>query len=404
MALLESVAFYVVPFLLVLTLVVTVHELGHFWVARLCGTKVERFAIGFGPAIARFVDKDGIEWRFGWLPLGGYVKFAGDETEASPVPDAEALAKMRTAITAKEGVGAEKAYFQFKPVWQRIAIAAAGPVFNFLLSILLFAVLVGAVGEVITPAKVSLVQPGSAAAVAGFKPGDEILQADGRAIKSFGELQRIISMRAGETLKLKVQRGDQTLTLLATPRPVVRDDGLGNAQTVGVLGLANDGHSGTRRVHYDPITAVGIGVQRTFAVVDTTATYLGRIFAGRESGDQLGGPLRIARLSAQVAKDATSIEADLGTKLLNGIMALLSLAAVLSVGLGILNLMPIPVLDGGHIVFYLYEALARKPLPARIQATGYRIGMVLVLSLMVFATFNDLKSLNVFGFLSGLFS
>ncbi|HTK34998.1 MAG TPA: M50 family metallopeptidase [Caulobacteraceae bacterium] len=404
---LYNAAIVVLPFLFVLTLVVTVHELGHFLVARWLGVAVDRFAIGFGRSLVKWTDRSGVEWRVGWIPLGGYVRFAGDAEASSTVPDGDDLQRLRGEIVAREGVGAERKYFHFKPVWVRALVVAAGPVANFILSITLFAVLLAAIGETVHRPRVSEVEPGSPAAAAGFLPGDVVTAIDGRRIDDFMELRQFVTLRAGLPIRFGVDREGRSLELTATPERRVQVDGLtGASAKLGVLGLKSSARpEDVYRKHYGPIQAVAGGVKRTWDILDTTVFYLGRLVRGLESGDQLGGPLRIAATSTAAAKAGAFGAADLGGKLLGGGVALLGLAAVLSVGIGFMNLLPVPVLDGGHLLFYAWEAVARRPLGARIQAAGYRVGLALLLGLMLFATWNDLQQLSVFkhGFF-GLFS
>jgi len=395
---------YIVPFLLVLTLVVTIHELGHFWVAKACGVAIDRFAIGFGKAILSWRDRSGVEWRIGWLPLGGYVRFSGDENEAS-VPDQDDLNDLRKQIVAKEGAAAVKNYFHFKPLWQRALVVAAGPMANFALAIVLFAILLGTVGERVSPARVDRIEPGQPASLAGFQIGDLIKYADGRKIHGFGDLQQIIMLRAGEPVKFLVDRGGSQLVLTATPARRDMVDPMGTKHTIGVLGFAYEQKPSDQTwTRYGPIEALGLGAERTWSVLDTTVFYLGRVITGKESAAQLGGPIGIARASGAVAEAGARGAPDFGMQILGSLVALMGLAAVLSVGIGFMNLLPVPVLDGGHLLFYAYEAIARHPLNARVQAVGYRIGLALLLSLMVFATWNDLQQLQLFHFLGGLFS
>lgn len=358
---------YVIPFLFVLTLVVFFHELGHFWVARRAGVRVLTFSLGFGPEIAGFNDRHGTRWRLSAIPLGGYVKFYGDEDAAS-VPDQQALSHM-TAAERRES-------FFFQPVKWRAAIVAAGPIANFILAIAIFSIVFMAFGRPVSAPRVDQVNPGSAAEAAGFKPGDLVLEIDGARVESFADMQRVVGIHAGQPLVFRVERGGADVTLTATPELKEVKDGFGNVHRTGLLGISRSLAPGDVTVHrYGPIEAVGMGVQETWFVVARTFDYLGGLIAGRESADQLGGPIRIAQVSGQVATF--------------GIGALLSLAAVLSVSIGLLNLFPIPMLDGGHLLFYAFEAVRGRPLSARTQDIGFRIGLALVLMLMIFATWND---------------
>jgi len=402
---LQNALLFVVPFLLVLTLVVTIHELGHFWAARALGIAVDRFAIGFGRPLLSRTDKHGVEWRFGWIPLGGYVRFAGDAEASSSVPDADSLSELRTRIQRTEGEGAEKRYFHFKPVWARAIVVAAGPLANFALSIFLFALLLGVFGETVVAPRVGG-EPIGAAKAAGFQKGDLIRSADGRRIDDFRDIKLYVSLRAEQPITFVVDRAGREVTLVATPQRKIEVDPLtGSTSKLGVLGLIGPtGGEDISRRRYPPLQALAGGVQRTWSILDTTVVYLGRLFRGLESGDQLGGPLRMAAAASGATEAGAQGAVDLGGKILGGGVALLYLAGVLSVGIGFMNLLPVPVLDGGHLLFYAYEAVARRPLGARIQAAGYRVGLALLLGLMLFATWNDLQQLRVFKIIGGLFS
>jgi regulator of sigma E protease len=404
MGLLQNILMYVVPFLLVIGIVVTVHELGHFLAAKAVGTKIDQFSIGFGKAIARWTDKSGVEWRIGWLPVGGFVRFAGDENAAS-VPDQNDLQAMRRDLVAREGEAEVGRYFHFKPLWQRAFITAAGPVSNFILAIVVFAVLLFALGEPWSPARVDSVTAGSAAEEAGFRPGDVVLKADNRKVSNFSALQGLVFLSSGTPIKFLVERDGRELLLIATPRRSEITDRLGHKQHLGLLGIGNRPRPGDLRVkHYGPLEAVAGGVDRTFDVVRTTVKYLGRLVVGRETAEQLSGPLGMAQLSGDIAKQTAAASSDGRTLAINGVITLFELVANISVGIGFLNLLPVPVLDGGHLLFYAYEAVARRPLAAKVQAAGYRVGLALVLGLMLFATWNDLQRLRVFNFFGGLLS
>ena len=404
MQFLQNALLYVVPFLLVLGVVVTVHELGHFLAAKWLGTKIDRFSIGFGRALARWHDRQGVEWRIGWLPLGGYVRFAGDDNSAS-IPDADDLSQMRRAISRREGEGALTEYFHFKPLWQRALIVAAGPFANFLLAITIFAALLMSFGEMVLPFRVAQVNPGSAAEAAGFRPGDLIVEANGREVRRFDEVQQLVRVRAEVPTRFVVERGGQRVELVATPRWETQSDAVAGEQRVGVLGLAPAQRpSDFIRMRYGPIEAVAGGVARTWNVLETSVYYLGRMVTGQVGTDQLRGPLGIASVTKNVAAIGAEGAPSVGHMLLGVGLNLLQLAALISVSIGFMNLLPVPVLDGGHLLFYAYEAVARRPLAAKVQAAGYRVGLALVLGLMLFATWNDLQRLRVFNLFGGLFS
>jgi regulator of sigma E protease len=363
---------YVIPFLFVLTIVVFFHELGHFLVARWAGVKVLTFSLGFGPELAGFNDRHGTRWKVSAIPLGGYVKFFGDDTEAS-TPSAEALASMNE----EERRGS----FHHKKVGPRAAIVAAGPIANFILAILIFTCLFTFFGKPSTSARVDQVEAGSAAAAAGFQVGDIVTAIDGSKIDSFNDMQRIVSTHPGETMKFTVKRGNGVIQLQGTPQLRTVKDPFGNEQRLGVLGITRKtapGDTLTERV--DPATALWLGTKETWFGIERTVSYIGGIFVGREAADQIGGPLRIAEISGQVAT--------------LGLTALISLSAWLSISIGLLNLFPVPLLDGGHLLFYAVEAVRGRPLSERAQEVGFRIGLALVLMLMVFATYNDILHLH----------
>jgi len=393
---------WVAPFLFVLTLIVTVHELGHFLVARSFGVAIDSFSLGFGPALVSWRDRGGVVWRIGWVPLGGYVKFAGDENAAS-VPDAEDLAELRRAIIASQGPAAVRRYYHFKPIWQRALIAAAGPAANFLLAIGLFAIVLGTVGRPIEPARVGTVVPGSAAAAAGLRPGDLIVSVDGHALAAFDELAAMVRSHPGVPLTLSVRRGEANLILVATPTREMIKDELGRSAPGGKLGVASDptASGGRLRQHYGPIEAIGAGAAMSWDVLKLTIEALGEMIQGHISPSNLSGPLGIAQATHAVAKAGAAGAHGLGDEIIGVAANLLSFTAFISVNIGFMNLMPIPVLDGGHLLFYAYEAVARRPVAAAVQAVGFRVGLALLLGLMLFATTNDLLRSSFFHFLGG---
>ena len=394
----------VAAFIPVIALVVTIHELGHFLVAKWLGTAIDRFSIGFGKAIVSWHDRSGVEWRIGWLPVGGYVRFTGDENAAS-IPDEAELRAMRQDISEREGPKALERHFHFKPTWQRALIVAAGPVANFLLSIVLFAGLLMVFGHDELPARVAVVQPHSAAEAAGFRPGDLIVDADGRSIESFEDLQQMVTLRAGARMDFVVMRAGQKVHLVATPRSELQVDQVTGAQHVGRLGLMPpQTPADVIHVRYGPIHAVAAGAERTWTSVTSTVYFVGRMVTGQVSAESLRGPLGIASVAGKVAELGAQGAPDAGSMLLGVAVNLVQMSALISVSLGFMNLLPLPVLDGGHLLFYAYEAVARRPLAAKVQAAGYRVGLALVLGLMLFATWNDLQRQHVLHFLGGLFS
>jgi len=392
----------IAAFLVVLTTIVTIHELGHFWVARACGVKIDRFSIGFGKAIFNRTDKHGTEWRFAWLPLGGYVKFSGD-LDAASVPDAAGLAELRQRLVTDQGAGAERDYFHFKPVWQRALITAAGPAANFVLAMVLLTLLFSVVGEQIAAPRVMAVAPNSPAASAGFQPRDLILTVNGRAVQEGAEVTQAVVLSANDPVTFTVERAGQLVTLVATPLRQMEDNAVAGRIRVARIGLALGAlpqDVTSRRLN--PIQAAEKGADIFGSTLNGTVTYLGRIFAGKESGDLLNGPVGIAKAAGGITQQAASVSTDLGTQVQAVVLTLIYFGAIVSIGMGFLNLLPIPVLDGGHLLFYGYEAVARRPVPARVQEVGYRVGLALLAGLMLFATWNDLQKLSLFKFLGGL--
>jgi regulator of sigma E protease len=362
---------YLIPFLFVLTIVVFFHELGHFLVARLYRIRVLVFSLGFGPELLGYNDRTGTRWKISAIPLGGYVKFFGDDNAAS-APDQDALSQMSEEERRQT--------FPAQPVAARAAVVVAGPLANFLLAIVIFAGIFMFYGKQSTSARVDAVQPGSAAEAAGFVPGDLVLSIDGRRIDSFADMQRIISTSASQALQVTVDRSGRVVTLTATPALKEIKDNFGNVHRIGVLGITRSMAPGDVRYEKSgPITALRLGVEETWFVIERTLSYIGGVIVGREATDQLGGPIRIAQVSGQVASA--------------GFIALMHLAAVLSVSIGLLNLFPVPLLDGGHLLFYGIEAARGKPLSERAQELGFRIGFAIVVMLMIFATFNDILHL-----------
>ena len=362
---------YVIPFLFVLSLVVFFHELGHFLVARWCGVQILVFSIGFGPEIVGFNDRYGTRWKISAIPLGGFVKFFGDDNVAS-VPG-QSQADMDAEQRARS--------FMFQPVLKRIAIVVAGPFANFVLAVIIFACVFALYGKQTMSARVDTVQAGSAAAAAGFQPGDLVVAIDGHAVDSFSDMQRIVSTSAGETLNVTVEHDGVQRVLKATPALKEVKDNFGNVQRIGILGITRSMAAEDLKVHpVGPLQAVWMALQETWSVIDRTLNYIVGVLSGREAASQLGGPIRIAQMSGQVASF--------------GFIPLIQLAAVLSVSIGLLNLFPSPLLDGGHLLFYVIEGVRGRPLSERAQEVGFRIGLAIVLMLMIFATFNDIVHLT----------
>jgi len=399
LAFLANAALYVVPFLVLITVIVTIHELGHFLVARACGVAVERFSVGFGKTIFALRDKWGVEWRVAWLPLGGYVRFAGDDNVAS-VPDQQDLSALKTNIALREGVGAERRYFYFKPLWQRALVVFAGPAANFLLAIALFSILFGTMGEPVASLKVTDVVANSAAAAAGVRPGDVVTAIAGQNVATFDDLVAVVQDRPGLRTTLEVRRAGQLLELPVTVGTSSEESPAGGTVKIGLLGI----ESMPVHVSYSPVQAVARGAEMTWSVVAKTGYYVSRMVEGKADWP-FSGFLGTAHVTGAITKQAV---ADSNSEHVSLALILLVrytfLAALLSTSIGLVNLLPIPVLDGGHLLFYAYEAVARRPLPASAQAAGYRVGLALLIGLMLFTTWHDLQRMQVFHFFGALFS
>lgn len=359
---------YLLPFLFVLTVVVFVHELGHFLVGRWCGVDVKTFSIGFGREIFGFNDRHGTRWRFALIPLGGYVKFSGD-ADASSAPDDAAVSLMSPQERARS--------FPAQSLGERAAIVAAGPIANFILAILIFAGSAFFFGKQVLIPRVDAVIAGSAAERAGLKAGDIVIAIDGQKVASFSDMQRIVSTRPEERLEVSIEREGGTVTLPVTPALTEIKTQLGT-QRIGVIGIkASPRPDDWKTQRFGLLESAKSGFVETWFVVSRTYDYVAKLVTGRESTDQLSGPIRIAQVSGIVASNS-------------GLLGLINLAAILSVSIGLMNLVPVPMLDGGHLLFYLYEALRGRPLSPRAQEIGFRLGLALVLMLMLFVTWNDI--------------
>lgn len=352
-------------FIVVISLVVFVHEMGHFLVARWCGVRVEVFSIGFGPELVGRDDRRGTRWKLSAIPLGGYVKFFGDADPSSGRAD-EAV-----ALTEDE----KRVSFHHKSVWSRIAIVFAGPAANFLFAIAVFAGIYGLVGQSVIPPMVADIQDDSAAAEAGVQAGDRVLAVNGRAMARFQDIQHMVTMTHGAPVSLTVLRDGQELTLNAQPRLTVVEDQFGETRQQAVLGIIADG-STQEIVRLGPTEAMVAAMAKTYDLVEITLVTVGQMIGGARGTEDLGGPLRIAQLSGHVAE--------------LGVISLLMFTAFLSTNLGLINLLPIPVLDGGHLAFYAVEAIRGRPLGETAQEYGFRLGLVVIVGLMVFVTWNDI--------------
>lgn len=365
----------VIAFVAVIGPLVFVHELGHYLVGRWCGVKAEAFSIGFGPEIAAWVDRRGTRWRLGALPLGGYVRFKGDMNAAS-----------QTDPRWLEMPAAERAQsFPAKPLWQRAAIVAAGPAINFLFAILILATFAFVHGESRTPAVAGQVQPGSAAAAAGIVTGDRIVSLNGREMATFDDIRMFAQIRPGEPVTIVIERKGRQFQRQGKVGAVEEGDGFGNKFRIGRLGIAPG------EPVIEPVSLVRapvVAIERTGQIVRTMVETLGQIVGGGRSVRELGGPLKIAEVSGQAAT--------------LGLESFVFFMALISINLGFINLLPIPMLDGGHLLFYGVEAIQRRPVSPQVQEWAYRSGLAVLLAMMVLVTFNDLSSFGLWERLSGL--
>ena len=350
-------------FLAVIGPLVTVHELGHYWVARWCGVHSETFSIGFGRKIFGWRDRHGTEWKVGWLPLGGYVQFLGDRDAVSqPSSDWQALSAPQRDRS-----------FPGQPVWKRSLIVAAGPITNFLFAILIFAGFAMTVGVSSTPATVGTVVANSAAAAADLRAGDRIVSIDGRTMATFQDIPMTIAHTLGEPVVLKVERGGEMFDVTLRPRMISEKDRFGNEFRRAVIGIqAGEPVYETKGL----FTGLRYAADETWGIVRQTGEVLAQLVAGDRSVRDMGGPLQIAQHSGQMA--------SLGPE------ALIAFTALISINLGFINLLPLPMLDGGHLLFYAYEAIRRKPASPQVQEWAFRFGFVAIVTLMVVVTFNDL--------------
>jgi regulator of sigma E protease len=353
-------------FLFVITLIVFVHELGHFMAARLCSVKVQAFSIGFGREIFGFTDRKGTRWKIAWIPLGGYVKFFGD-ADASSRPDENIMKEYEARRIS--GQRAQSEPLHLKPVWQRALVAAAGPIANFILAIFIFAAVTLANGKPAAPPVVESVVAGSPAETAGLRHGDLIVRAGNDAVRDMADLQRIIAASPGARLQFTIVRNGRPMAIGITPSSVEIPDAAGVNHPTGRAGI------------HDAMVGVGVveafdgGVSQTWNVIAQTASYIAQIVTGRQSPEQLHGIIAIAAVSYEAARV--------------GFVTLLGLAGLMSVSIGLMNLLPVPMLDGGHLLYCGFEAVRGKPLGERFQEVGFRIGLAFVVSLLLLSLFND---------------
>jgi regulator of sigma E protease len=370
-----SVPYTVIAFLLAIGPLIFVHELGHYLVGRWFGVKAETFSIGFGREIGGWTDKRGTRWKIGWMPLGGYVRFKGDMNPAS-VADPEWL-----NLPPEE----RNQTFQAKPVWQRFLIVFAGPAINFLFAILIFMGLFAAMGRPMTPPVIGAIQPQSAAEAAGIRVGDRIERIAGRDVRRFEDIASIVMIRPEQPLQVEFVRDGRAMSVTATPRADHQRDRFGNEFRRGLLGVS-PGRGVVETVPWYRLPGAAIG--HTYDTVVMMVETLGQVISGRRSVKELGGPLKIAQFSGQQAT--------------LGLVAFLGFMALISINLGFINLLPIPLLDGGHLLFYTIEGVRRKPLKPETQEWAFRTGLAALLVLMIFVTFNDLASFGLFRGLGGL--
>ena len=363
-------------FAVVIGILVFIHEFGHYFAGRVFGVKADAFSIGFGREVAGWTDRRGTRWKVGLLPLGGYVKFAGDMNAASQ-PSPEAL----SATEAERAV-----MFQYKPLWQRAIIILAGPMTNFVFAIAVFAVFFVTYGHSFTPAVVDQVVAGSPAAKAGLKSGDRILRLDGQAVERFEDVIRIVTLNSGTPIDASVERAGRRLTFAVTPSVVAETDRFGNRYTKGQLGVGSGGRVIEKIA---PPAAVFLAVKETWLLTGTMADGLKQVISGRRPVSELGGPIKIAQFSGQQAA--------------LGLPNLVQFMALISINLGFINLLPVPMLDGGHLFLYAFEAVRRRPLAPKVQEWAFMSGFVALMSLMVFLTWNDLASVGVWQHIAGLF-
>lgn len=366
---------YVVPFLVVLTVLVFVHEMGHYLVARYCGVTIEVFSIGFGREIFGWNDKVGTRWKFGLFPVGGYVKMLGEVAGADPDEDPS------EAVQSSES---DSGSFHTKSLGQRAAVVFAGPFANFFFAVVLLSGMFVFIGQPYTPADITNVLPGSAAERAGLKPGDVIKNINGTEIDRFEQVVRIVQLTPGGALSIVVDRDGRSVSLSAVSDAHEMTDRFGNTRKVGRLGVSRPGGD-MQMIRHNPAVAVWHAIGETATMTGNILDALWQIIIGTRSTEELGGPIRIAQMS--------------GDMWASGLPNLLMFAAILSINLGLINLFPVPMLDGGHLLFYIFEAIRGKPLGERAQDYGFRIGVAMVLALMVFATWNDLVQLRVFDFI-----
>ncbi len=366
---------YIIPFVVLILVVVFIHEYGHYYFAKKYGVGVTDFSIGFGKELFGWNDKSGTRWKICWIPLGGYVKFFGDRNVFSQADQEK--------IVNKYSLEDQKKLFVLKPLYQRAIIVAAGPFANFLLAVAIFLSIYMFVGKDFTPAMINEVQNESPAQVAGLKKNDVILEIDGNKVKSILDVSKLIIMSTSEFIDFKVSRFENELILKVKPNVVDAEDNIGNKVKKRMVGIKlSPFNNEINHVKLGPAKALYYSLSEVYFVSISSLKYLGSIISGSGDSSQLGGPIRIAKITGQVAEF--------------GFIPFLSMMAYISISLGLINLFPIPLLDGGHLMFYGFEKILGRPLSQKTQEGFFRIGMFLLLFLMFFATFNDLKDLGLF--------
>ena len=366
---------YIIPFLILITIVVFIHEYGHYYFAKKFGVGVTDFSIGFGREIFGWNDKSGTRWKICWIPLGGYVKFFGDRNVFSESEQQEVINKYNDVD--------QKKLFILKPLYQRSIIVAAGPLANFVLAILIFIIINMIAGKDMTPAVVNEVQEGSPAFVAGMKKNDTILSIDNNKVESILEVSTFINISTSERIEFVVLRNNQEISFLIKPNLVDGKDFLGNSVKKKMIGIKlSPLNNEFQKNPLGPSKAIYYSVKEVWFVTVTSLNYLGKMIVGSADTSQLGGPIKIAKITGQVAE--------------YGIIPFFSIMAYISISLGLINLFPIPMLDGGHLMFYLIERILGRPLSQKTQEGFFRIGLFFLFSLMFFVTYNDLKDLGLF--------
>ena len=366
---------FIIPFIILLTVVVFIHEYGHYYFARRYGVGVTDFSIGFGKELFGFNDKSGTRWKFCAIPLGGYVKFFGDRNVFSQAEQEELLKKY-----SKED---QNKLFVTKPLYQRSLVVAAGPLANFVLAILIFSFIYMFAGKDFTPAQIQEVQKDGPAYSSGIKSGDVILSINNKKVSSIMDVSTYINTSTKENIDIKVLRNNDEIILKVKPKVIKSEDSLGNKVNKKIIGIKiSPLNNEFNREKLGPATALFYAVKETWFVIGASWEFVISMFKGTGDTSQLGGPIKIAKISGQVAK--------------LGFIAFLSIMAYISISLGFINLFPIPMLDGGHLMFYAFEKILGRPLTQRTQEGFFRIGLFLLLTLMFFTTFNDLKDLGLF--------